>query len=116
MGIPVICEKALATSVQEVAAINSQLHKGKGFLAVTYNYTGYPMLRELRQMVMKSVLDVYPDACRDVAGRICPGSKRWFPVCSRTGAFAMGRSDYIAHLGVHLHMMLRFLTNDIPSR
>ena len=42
-GIPVICEKALATTVAEVSSIITRQQAATGFLAVTYNYTGYPM-------------------------------------------------------------------------
>lgn len=45
-GIPVICEKALASTAQQAAELC-----GKGFLAVTFNYSGYPMIRHLRQMI-----------------------------------------------------------------
>jgi predicted dehydrogenase len=46
-GYPVICEKALATSAAECAAIQKQVEARNGFLAVTYNYSGYAMFREL---------------------------------------------------------------------
>jgi predicted dehydrogenase len=45
--LPVICEKALAISVAECTAIAHNVEEHKGFLAVTYNYSGYPMFREL---------------------------------------------------------------------
>ena len=43
----VISEKALATSVKECLSIRHTLERKEGFLAVTYNYSGYPMFREL---------------------------------------------------------------------
>lgn len=51
LGYPVICEKALASSYEEGLAICEAVESSKGFLAVTHNYTGYPMLRELKQQV-----------------------------------------------------------------
>lgn len=50
-GVPVICEKALATSVGEVASLREAVVRKKAFLGVTYNYSGYPMLREMRRMI-----------------------------------------------------------------
>jgi predicted dehydrogenase len=50
-GFPVICEKALATSSAEAAEMAQVARETGRFLAVTYNYTGYPMVRELRQMI-----------------------------------------------------------------
>ena len=55
-GIKVICEKALAVSVKEAFEIKEALEKYKGFLVVTYNYTGYPMLRELKAMIKQNRL------------------------------------------------------------
>jgi predicted dehydrogenase len=50
-GYPVICEKALATSANECIQIENAVKANNGYLAVTYNYSGYPMVRELRRMI-----------------------------------------------------------------
>ena len=50
-GIHVICDKPLATSVAEAREL-ARLAKESGKLfAVTYNYTGYPLIRHARAMV-----------------------------------------------------------------
>jgi predicted dehydrogenase len=50
-GIHVICDKPLATSVAEAREL-ARLAKESGKLfAVTYNYTGYPLIRQARAMV-----------------------------------------------------------------
>lgn len=55
-GIPVICEKALAGSSSEAEQIRKLVKKRKGFLAVSYNYSGYPIVRELKRMIADGVL------------------------------------------------------------
>ncbi|MCL1066585.1 Gfo/Idh/MocA family oxidoreductase [Shewanella olleyana] len=50
-GIAVICEKAMAASVSQSLAIQKALEEANGFLAVTFNYSGYPMLRVLKRHV-----------------------------------------------------------------
>lgn len=55
-GVPVICEKALASSLDEIKEIHNLQHKTKTYLTVTYNYTGYPMVRELREQVQSGNL------------------------------------------------------------
>ncbi|MES9940572.1 MAG: Gfo/Idh/MocA family oxidoreductase [Candidatus Thiodiazotropha sp. 6PLUC2] len=55
-GVPVICEKALGTSSAEIEAIIQARNTHKGFLAITYNYSGYPMARELRSLIQSGVL------------------------------------------------------------
>jgi len=50
-GIPIICEKTLAMNSQEAIEISKMVKENNGFLTVTYNYTGYPMIRELRKLI-----------------------------------------------------------------
>lgn len=49
-GLPVICEKPLVTSTKELELLDRCFLKSHP-LFVTYNYTGYPMVREARDMV-----------------------------------------------------------------
>ena len=55
-GYAVICEKALATTSQEAQSILDLKNKLGGFVAVTYNYSGYPMVRELRSRIKSGKL------------------------------------------------------------
>lgn len=55
-GIPVICEKALATNSEDAIRTRNLCVDKRGFLAVIYNYSGYPMVRELRAMIREGVL------------------------------------------------------------
>ena len=55
-GVPVICEKALALSSAEAREIKTLCDEKGGFLAVIYNYSGYPMVRELRRMIREGFL------------------------------------------------------------
>lgn len=50
-NMPVICEKALTNSSKNAKQILSNIVQNDGFLAVTFNYTGYPMLRELKHLI-----------------------------------------------------------------
>lgn len=55
-GIPIICEKAITTSSDESATIRDLQMRSGGFLVSTLNYTGYPMLRELRARILRGDL------------------------------------------------------------
>ena len=55
-GYAVISEKALATTLQEGKEILLKVEEKSAFFAVTHNYTGYPMLRELQHMIKKGTL------------------------------------------------------------
>jgi len=55
-GIHVICDKPLATTVKEARRLEVLAAKHRRIFAVTYNYTGYPMVREARQRVRDGLL------------------------------------------------------------
>jgi len=55
-GIPVVCEKSMVSSLQEVRMLEELRRQYKGYLCVTYNYTGYPMIRELRTRIHRGDL------------------------------------------------------------
>jgi predicted dehydrogenase len=55
-GIHVICDKPLATSTKEARRLEALATKHRRVFAVTYNYTGYPMVREARQRVRDGLL------------------------------------------------------------
>src|SRR5256886_2449793 len=50
-GIHIICDKPLATSVAEARDLVRLTKQSKQLFAVTYNYSGYPMVRQARAMV-----------------------------------------------------------------
>lgn len=55
-GIAVISEKPLTSSVAEALLIKSVLDSSEKRLFVTFNYTGYPMVRELRARIQRGDL------------------------------------------------------------
>lgn len=55
-GFPVICEKSLAMTHEEARELEGLVQSRRAFLAVTYNYTGYPLVREIRNMVARGDL------------------------------------------------------------
>lgn len=47
----VICEKPMTTTYEEAKILESTLQKAEVIFAVTYTYTGYPMIRQMREMI-----------------------------------------------------------------
>ena len=55
-GFHVICEKPMTTTLEE-AKILQELHEKAGTVfALTHTYTGYPMVREMRQLIKSGAL------------------------------------------------------------
>ncbi|RUA11806.1 MAG: gfo/Idh/MocA family oxidoreductase [Flavobacteriia bacterium] len=55
-GFHVICEKPLTTTYAEALELDSIAKITQKVFAVTYTYTGYPMVRQMRQMIRSGSL------------------------------------------------------------
>ena len=57
-GIHVVCDKPLVHSSQEAAELIKVVERSGSIFGVTYNYTGYPMVREARDLVARGAIGV----------------------------------------------------------
>ncbi len=55
-GFNVICEKPLTTSYKEALVLKQTQDLSNSVFAVTYTYTGYPMVRQIRKMIEEGQL------------------------------------------------------------
>ena len=55
-GFHVICEKPMTTTYEEAIILQATLEKAKTVFAVTHTYTGYPMVRQMREMIKAGAL------------------------------------------------------------
>jgi predicted dehydrogenase len=51
-GFHVVCDKPLCMNTAEARELAAAQKQGGGIFAVTYNYSGYPMVKQARHMVM----------------------------------------------------------------
>lgn len=114
--IPVICEKPLVTSLDELREIESIYNPNNHYLAVTNNYSGFPMVRELRAMIQKGdigrVLHTRLEMPQESFMR--PPKNVKYPQKWRLkdGFVPMISLD----LGTHLDHLARFITNIEPTQ
>lgn len=116
-GVPVVCEKALVTSSIEAMEIKNRLAVNQGFLAVTYNYTGYPMIRELKRMIESGMLgkiqQIQMEMPQEGFARISDSGN---PIIPQEWRLRDNQIPTLSlDLGVHLHMMAYFLTGERPE-
>ncbi|HET8855124.1 MAG TPA: Gfo/Idh/MocA family oxidoreductase [Salinimicrobium sp.] len=52
----VICEKPVTTTYEEAKILHGIHEKSKKIFAVTYTYTGYPMVRQMKEMISQGTL------------------------------------------------------------
>jgi predicted dehydrogenase len=118
LGHAVICEKALASNYQEGLDICESVNQHNGFLAVTHNYTGYPMLRELRQLVQHGQLgkltQIQIEMPQEGFARLDAKGNKPVPQSWRLqdGDIPSVSLD----LGAHLQHMIHFISNENPIR
>ncbi|WP_282112505.1 Gfo/Idh/MocA family protein [Maribacter stanieri] len=55
-GFHVICEKPMTTSLAEAKDLQKSHEKAGTVFALTHTYTGYPMVRQMREMIKAGVL------------------------------------------------------------
>ena len=57
-GIHVVCDKPLTVSLEEARRMQAAVEKSGRIFALTHNYTGYPLVRRMREMVQGGDLGV----------------------------------------------------------
>jgi len=112
-GFHVICEKPMTTTLAE-AKILQEAHKKAGTVfAVTHTYTGYPMVRQMREMIKEGALGrVHKVDARYYQGWINPiihdkdkRSSVW-----RLDPKKAGISSCMGDIGVHAFNLIEYTT------
>lgn len=114
LSIPIICEKALSTSYDEVREICDIQKKNNGFIAVTYNYTGYPMLRELASRKdLGKITQIQIEMPQEGFSRLNIDNTKPQPQAWRLQDG--GIPSISLDLGTHLQHMIYFISGEHPK-
>jgi len=113
-GFNVICEKPLTTSHAEALELELLQKEKKCVFAVTYTYTGYPMVRQMKQMIADGVigeiqkvdLQYYQGWINPIIHDIKKRSNTW-----RLNPEKSGISCCIGDIGTHAFDMLEYVSN-----
>lgn len=117
-GFHVICDKPLTTTVADADELVRLAAETQRIFAVTYNYSGYPMVRQARAMVERGdigalrVLQVeYPQAWLAAPLEVT-GQKQatW-----RTDPSKSGPGGAIGDIGSHAFHLACFVTRCVPT-
>lgn len=114
-GYHVICDKPLANSVAEATEVVERAKERNLLLCVTHNYSGYPMVRQMRSMVRGGELGpVHQIQVRYAQGNLgapvpddaqLPAALQW-----RLDPALGGPSNLMLDVGTHAHHLLDFVT------
>ena len=118
-GLHVICDKPLATSTVEADELVRRAADAQRIFAVTYNYTGYPMVRQARAMIARGdigalrVVQVeYAQAW--LAGPLESTGQR--QALWRTDPTRSGPGGAIGDIGSHAFNLACFVTAHVPEQ
>ena len=112
-GIHVVCDKPLATNSRDAKRLHALALRHDLLFAVTYNYTGYPMVRQARQMVREKLLGdirvVQVEYAQDwLTDNIEAGGQKqaeW-----RTDPAKAGLGGCIGDIGTHAYQLADYVT------
>jgi predicted dehydrogenase len=112
-GIHVICDKPLTSSLADAKKLAALVKKTGKVFVLTHNYTGYPMVRQAREMVAKGVLgDIrvvqaeYPqDWLTEKVEDTGAKQAVW-----RTDPKQSGAGGAVGDIGTHAYNLARFVT------
>jgi len=117
-GFHVFCDKPMTTSLADAEALAAQVAQTGSVFVLTHNYSGYPMIRQAREMIQQNELgDLYAFRANYIQGWLqgldpAHGSTRgaWKADPEKTGpAGALG------DVGTHAYHLARYTTGLQPQ-
>ena len=112
-GFHVICDKPMTTTVAEAEALCAAAEAAGRVLAVTYNYSGYPLVRAARELVRQDELgpihrvqvEYLQDWLLEPLERTGNKQASW-----RTDPARSGSAGCIGDIGTHAFQLAEFVT------
>jgi predicted dehydrogenase len=113
-GINVICDKPMTKTVEEAEKICRLVDKHRVTFALTHNYTGYPMVKEARQMVkngklgtLRKIVIEYPQGwLSEPIEQEGAKQAEW-----RTDPDKAGVSSAVGDIGSHAENLVEYITD-----
>ena len=112
-GIHVICDKPLSATPEQAVAIADAVKSSKAHFILTHNYTGYPLIRQARQMIADGKLGtirvIQAEYAQDwlTESVEATGQKQ---AAWRTDPARSGGGGAIGDIGTHAFNLLSFVT------
>jgi predicted dehydrogenase len=118
-GFNVMCDKPLAFDLAQAEELAQVVAQTGVVFAVTHNYTGYPLVRQARDMVRSGDLGTI-NAVRvsylqgTVRRQRTPEQQKRF--AWKTDPQRAGTSGCFGDIGIHAYNLLRFITGLLPGQ
>jgi predicted dehydrogenase len=110
-GRHVICDKPMTRTLEEAEALHARVRESGLVFCLTHNYSGYPMVRQARAMVLGGSLGkVRLVQVEYVQGGRAAPSPSGGPRAWKLDPERVGPSLVLADIGTHAQHLLRFAT------
>lgn len=115
-GINVICDKPLAATTEDAQAIAAAAKTSKARFILTHNYTGYPMVRQAREMIARGDLGkvrvVQVEYAQDWLTEPASGKQaEWRVDPARSGV-----GGCVGDIGTHAFNLASYVVGEAPAR
>ncbi|MBM4057473.1 MAG: Gfo/Idh/MocA family oxidoreductase, partial [Planctomycetes bacterium] len=118
-GFHVVCDKPLTLDLAEAEALASLVRSSNVVFAVSHNYTGYPLVRQARQMVLSGELgEIQAIRAEYIQGWLrtrleAEGQKQ---AAWRTDPARSGAAGAFGDIGTHAYNLGRYITGLLPEK
>jgi predicted dehydrogenase len=113
-GFHVVCEKPMTMTVEEAEELEKIVHEKKLTFALTHTYTGYPMVRQMKDMIAKGTLGTIQriDAqyYQGWINSIIHGTESRITGVWRLDPKHAGASSCMGDIGVHAFNLIEYTT------
>ncbi|MFP6739743.1 MAG: Gfo/Idh/MocA family oxidoreductase [Planctomycetota bacterium] len=117
-GFNVVCDKPLTFNLAQAEELAALVQQHKVVFAVTHNYTGYPLVRQAREMVQSGELgEIQAIRASYIQGWLRSrleeeGQKQ---AAWRTDPAKSGAAGCFGDIGTHAYNLLRFISGVLPE-
>ncbi len=110
-GIDVICDKPMTNTIEEAELLHQKVQETGLVFCLTHNYTGYPMVRQAKAMVMDGQLGtIRLIQVEYVQGGKADEEKIFSADNWKFDPVRGGPSRVMGDIGTHAHNLIRFVT------
>jgi predicted dehydrogenase len=118
-GFNVMCDKPMTLDLAQAEELAGVVQRTRAVFAVTHNYTGYPLVRQARDMVRNGELgEINAVRALYLQGTLrrqrTPEQQRRF--AWKTDPARAGISGCFGDIGIHAYNLTRFVTGLLPER
>lgn len=118
-GFHVVCDKPLTLTLAEAEALAKLVAASKSVFVVTHNYTGYPLVRQAREMILSGQLgEIQAIRAEYIQGwlRTRLESEGQKQAAWRTDPTKSGAAGCFGDIGTHAYNLGRYMTGLLPEK